>query len=184
MEIIKAVSTLLSMLVVVVGAGNYMYNLYQQPDYSHGKDFTNAWLEYGDNQNVLHVEFIPNGKGNIFAALGEAITLTADKAAINPKIDNKPLLVIALARYKTDLVEVSRVVILAKTYRASYNTLEERVELLKRTMAYEDVTYNKTKIMKVDDNGTVTYMDFNNNTTNMTQLINQFRTSHPQSFEG
>ena len=147
------VSMLLPVLVAISGLGLYIHGIIIEPNFENGHCYTNAWIEYGDEQNILHVEFIPDYNGSGLRALGEALCRVSDKMYINDKIDSKPILVIGSVRYKTELLEAYRAVIQSKDYTGFCEaTLEERIALIHRIEDTVEVTYNKDTIMLVKDN--------------------------------
>ena len=147
------VSILLPILVALSGAGFYVYGILSEPDFSDGHCYTNAWIEYGNEQNVLHVEFIPDFNGSGFRALGDALCHVSEKMNINSKIDNKPILAIGHVRYKTELLEAYRVVIHSNDYAGFCDaSKEERLALIHKLEDTVEVTYNKDTIMLIKDN--------------------------------
>jgi hypothetical protein len=174
-EYLKVVSILLPILVALSGAGLYVYGLISEPNFENGKYFTTAWIEYGVNQNTLNVEYVPTLKGAVFPAMREALQRLDAKADINKKIDGKPVLVVAYVRYKTQLVETSRVVITRKDVTImETGSYEEKQALLHAIQERAESTYKLPRIMVEREDGRVEYVEVTNTTMNTTKIIDDY----------
>lgn len=132
MEWLKTLSILLPILVVLSGAGIYLFNWYIEPSFDHAEYYTTAWLEYGVNQNTLNIEIELDMQGTSFYAAGEALRRVAAKAEVNSKIDGKPIIIIMYIRHKTALVRIGETVITAKQMEVmKYGTVEEKKQMLR-----------------------------------------------------
>lgn len=147
------VSMLLPVLVALSGLGLFIHGIIIEPNFDDGHCFSNAWIEYGTNQNTLHVEFIPDYNGSALKAMGEALCRVSEKMDINSKIDAKPILVIGYVRYKTELLEAYRAVVHHSDYEGFCDaSLEERKALIHKIENTVELTYNKNTIMLINEN--------------------------------
>ena len=147
------VSMLLPVLVALSGLGLYIHGLIIEPNFDDGRCYSNAWIEYGNEQNILHVEFIPDYNGSALRSMGEALCRVSEKMNINSKIDNKPILVIGSVRYKTELLEAYRVVIQHDDYAGFCDaSMAERREIIHKLEETVEITYNKDTIMIINQN--------------------------------
>lgn len=178
MEWLKTLSILLPILVVLSGAGVYLFNWFIEPDFSNGEYYTSAWIEYGINQNTLNVEYQADLQGALIPAAGEALRRVYEKSTINDKIDGKPMVVIGWVRYKTDLLEITRIVLTKKDVDIiMHGSREERVALMNRLGEQSEFTYNKTKIMVYRD-GAVSFVNRSDVDTSARAMLDEFREHH------
>jgi hypothetical protein len=161
LEWLKAISVLLPVLLALTGAGCYLFNWYIEPDFSYGQFYTSAWIDYGVNQNTVHIEFKPDQHGAAYLATGEALTRLYDKAWINSKIDGKPVVLIIYMRDKTQLVETGKMLITAKEVGIILQgTPEERRSVIAVVNDRSEVTYNRSAVM-IEEDGVIKYVQFN-----------------------
>lgn len=162
MDLLKTISILLPVLIALSGAGLYLFNWYQEPNFNDGHCFTTAWIDYGVNQNTLNIEFVPDLEGAAILAIREALIRVEAKATINPKIDGKPMLVIMWFRNKTSLIEGGRFVITSKeTAVILHGSREEKLTALSTVFAKAEVTFNDTYLMLQRD-GRIEFIPRNN----------------------
>ena len=175
MEILKVISILLPVLVALSGAVFYIFGVIQEPNFEGGKYYTTAWIEYGVNQNTLNIEYVPDLHGAVFPAMREALIRVNYKADINNNIDGKPILVIAYVRYKTQLIEVSRVVITKKDITImETGSYEEKQALLHAIEERAESTYKLPRIMVEREDGRVEYVEVNNTTLHAGHIIDEY----------
>ena len=180
MEILKVISMLLPVLVALSGLGLYIHGMIIEPNFENGEYFTIAWIEYGTNQNLVHFEYVPDGGGKFFAAVGEVLRRVDYKAEINGKIDDKPLLFIGYVRNKTQLIEAGRFVITARERDCLLRgTPEERIAALTRIVEKSENTYNKSTVM-IEHDGKVEYVTFNTTHFNAKRIFEVYENSYEQ----
>ena len=179
MEILKVISILLPVMVALSGAGLYLFNIYQEPNFEDGQYFTTAWIEYGVNQNTLSIEFKPDLQGSAYAAVGEVLKRVYEKKWINARIDSKPIILNMYARDKLDLVLLGRATItmqeLDTLSKANLTEKQKITRLLsERAEANESIDH-----VHIEIDGHLVIVPINNTTKSPTRLVEEYIKARP-----
>ena len=144
LERLQALAILLPVIVALFGAGVSVYNIYAEPDFGHGKYFVYANLEYGEFQNTLHVEVFPTGSGEVILGPLEALLIIKQKAGINNKIDNKPIVVVTETRIESELMPLFKyTVYLDKMGIFEAQNRDERMQKVQRIFLNLQILYKE-----------------------------------------
>ena len=174
MEILKTISILLPILVILSGAGIYLFNWYAEPNFENAQYYTTAWMEYGVNENTLNIEVEPDLNGNSFAAAGEALHRVVDKSDINSKIDGKPIIIKEYVRQKAGLVYIGKTPVTAKDVEIfEHGTVEEKAARL-RLLAEKTEINESLKELYVVENGHLVKVRLTNDTFSANASVEDF----------
>lgn len=161
MEWLQTLSIALPIMVVLSGSGLYAFEVWVEPDFTHGENFTTAWMEYGVNQNTLNIEAKLDSPGSICFSAIEAIARVNDKSDINPKIHGKPLVIVQYVRHKTRLDFVGKsMVTFDELGILKHGSAEEKARLAKVSAQRVEVNESlKNILVEKDDNLVETSVD-------------------------
>lgn len=137
---IQAVSLLVPVLTAVIGGGLYLYDWYKEPNLTDGKWFESAWIEYGNNENVLSIVHIPDGTGHkTFLAMHEAVN-RVDEKSWNPAIDTKPLRLKIFLLDDTNYTYMGSVLVCGKLmHKMCEEPHEARIRDMANLLAYTEI---------------------------------------------
>jgi hypothetical protein len=174
---LQSIAVLISIIAASAGGGRWFLNWYKEPRLIDGKYFQSAWIEYGNDENKVYVEYVPDGIGNtIFLSTHEAVRRVAEKAKINPKIDSKPIHLSIMLRKGTELVRQGDVVLHSDIWkRLACVKLAHpaRVEIMKRLLPYVNLNFINFDYTVFRENGVTGKMDsyYFNNVMNTNEYI-------------
>jgi hypothetical protein len=176
-DLLKLISILLPILLAMSGVIYHYYEQSKEPDFSNSKYYTTAWIEYGVNQNTLNIEFVPDLHGAVFPAIGEALKRVDVKSEGNPKIDDKPILIITYVRDKTKLVEAARVIVTRKEIDiVDHGTFEERQAVISEIRTKAETSFNESHIMVQRPDGRFEFVPVKNDTFDSDKVYGNFIT--------
>lgn len=173
-DILKLMAIILPVLVAMSGFLYMQYNNWLEPDFTDAQYYTAAWMDYGVNQNTLNVEFVPDLKGAVFPAIGEALKRVDAKSERNPKIDDKPILIIMYMRDKTKLVEAGRVLVTHQDIHVmETGTFEEKQQLIKDLRDKAEYTFTQHMVM-IERDGRFQYVPVNETNFNAENAYREY----------